>query len=250
FAIIPVTVNYAWRRELGAAFRTKRPLGISRGLIAVVSMFLNFAALARLPLADATAFSFAAPFITVVLATVILKERVRVYRWSAVLVGFFGVLVMLWPYLHVDALVAVGASASTVGTACAVTAAFTNAGATIQTRRLADSETTVSIVFYFSLICALAGLISLPFSWHAPSSIELAALTSIGVIRGSSHIFLTESYRYALGSVAAPFDYVALLWAHFFGYVLFGEIPVLLRGRRHRGGFWPVRNLAQAPTRP
>ena len=175
FAIIPVTVIYAWRRELGAAFRTKRPLGISRGLIAVVSMFLNFAALARLPLADATAFSFAAPFITVVLATVILKERVRVYRWSAVLVGFFGVLVMLWPYL---------------------------------------------------------------------------ALTSIGVIRGSSHIFLTESYRYALASVAAPFDYVALLWAHFFGYVLFGEIPVLLRGRRHRGGFWPVRNLAQAPTRP
>ena len=65
FAIIPVMVIYAWRGELGAALRTGRPLGhVTRGLIAVVSMFLNFAALARLPLVDATAISFAAPFIS------------------------------------------------------------------------------------------------------------------------------------------------------------------------------------------
>jgi drug/metabolite transporter (DMT)-like permease len=98
FAIIPVTVIYAWRGELGAALRTGRPLGhVTRGLIAVVSMFLNFAALARLPLVDATAISFAAPFITVALAALVLKEPVRAYRWSAVVVGFGGVLVMLWP---------------------------------------------------------------------------------------------------------------------------------------------------------
>jgi drug/metabolite transporter (DMT)-like permease len=224
FAIIPVMVIYAWRGELGAAFRTGRPLGhVTRGLIAVVSMFLNFAALARLPLVDATAISFAAPFITVALAALILKERVRAYRWSAVGVGFGGVLVMLWPYLNIAALA--GSAASTVGAACAMTAAFTNASATIQTRRLTDSETTASIVFYFSLICTLAGLMSLPFAWHEPSATELTALVSIGVIGGLSHIFLTESYRYAPASVVAPFDYVALLWAFFFGYVVFGEIP-------------------------
>lgn len=226
FAIIPVMVIYAWRGELGAAFRTGRPLGhLTRGLIAVVSMFLNFAALARLPLVDATAISFAAPFITVALAAIILKERVRLYRWSAVGIGFVGVLVMLWPYLNVGALVAAGSTASTVGAACAVTAAFTNASATIQTRRLTDSETTASIVFYFSVICSLAGLVSLPFAWHAPNATELIALISIGVIGGLSHLFLTESYRYAPASVVAPFDYVALLWAFFFGYMLFGEIP-------------------------
>jgi len=226
FAIIPVMVIYAWRGELGAAFRTGRPLGhITRGLIAVVSMFLNFAALARLPLVDATAISFAAPFITVALAALVLKERVRVYRWSAVMGGFVGVLVMLWPYLNVGALVTARSTASTVGAACAITAAFTNAGATIQTRRLTDSETTASIVFYFSLICTLAGLVSLPFAWHVPSGPELTALIAIGVIGGLSHIFLTESYRYAPASVVAPFDYMALLWAFFFGYVLFGEIP-------------------------
>jgi len=226
FAIIPVVVIYTWRGELGAAFRTGRPFGhVTRGLIAVVSMFLNFAALARLPLVDATAISFAAPFITVALAALILKERVRIYRWCAVMAGFAGVLVMLWPYLNVGALVTAGSTASTVGAACAITAAFTNAGATIQTRRLTDSETTASIVFYFSLICTLAGLASLPFAWHAPSAPELMALISIGVIGGLSHIFLTESYRYAPASVVAPFDYMALLWAFFFGYVLFGEIP-------------------------
>jgi drug/metabolite transporter (DMT)-like permease len=226
FAIIPVIAVYAWRGEIGAAFRTGRPLGhITRGLIAVVSMFLNFAALARLPLVDAIAISFAAPFITVALAAFVLKEPVRIYRWSAVVAGFVGVVVMLWPYLDVGELVAAGSTASAVGAACAVAAAFTNAGATIQTRRLTDSETTASIVFYFSLICALAGLVSLPFAWHAPSAAELTALISIGVIGGLSHIFLTESYRCAPASVVAPFDYVALLWAFLFGYVLFGEIP-------------------------
>jgi hypothetical protein len=150
---------------------------------------------------------------------------VRIYRWSAVVVGFVGVVVMLWPYLNVTGLIAAGSTASTVGAACAVTAAFTNAGATIQTRRLTDSETTASIVFYFSLICTFAGLASLPFAWRAPSGAELTALISIGLIGGLSHIFLTESYRYAPASVVAPFDYVALLWAFVFGYVLFGEIP-------------------------
>jgi drug/metabolite transporter (DMT)-like permease len=134
-------------------------------------------------------------------------------------------MVMLWPYLKFGEIIAAGSTASTVGAACAVTAAFTNAGATIQTRRLTDSETTASIVFYFSLICTLAGLVSLPFAWRSPSGAELTALISIGVIGGLSHIFLTESYRYAPASVVAPFDYVALLWAFVFGYVLFGEIP-------------------------
>jgi drug/metabolite transporter (DMT)-like permease len=226
FAMIPIMAIYAWRGELSTAFRTGRPLGhVARGLISVVGMFLNFAALARLPLVDAIAISFAAPFITVALAALILEERVRTYRWSAVAAGFAGVVVMLWPYLDIAALAASASSATTVGAACAVAAAFTNSGATIQTRRLTDSETTSSIVFYFSLICGLAGLVSLPFAWHPPAAEELAALISIGIIGGLSHIFLTESYRYAPASVVAPLDYVSLLWAFFFGYVLFGEIP-------------------------
>jgi drug/metabolite transporter (DMT)-like permease len=225
FALLPILAIYAWRGELATAFRTRRPLGhLTRGCISVVGMFLNFASLARLPLVDATAISFASPFITVALAALVLKERVRAYRWCAVAAGFAGVMVMLWPYLNVGALVIAG-SATTVGATCAVASAFTNSGAVIQTRRLTDSETTSSIVFYFSLICAFFGLTSLPFAWYTPTAPDLAALIAIGIIGGLSHIFLTESYRLAPASVVAPFDYVALLWAFFFGYMLFGEIP-------------------------
>jgi drug/metabolite transporter (DMT)-like permease len=188
-------------------------------------MFLNFAALDRLPLADANALSFAAPLITVALAALILKERVRVYRWSAVGVGFAGVLVMLWPYLDIGHVTA--SSAATIGALCALTAAFTNAGSVIQTRRLTASETTASIVFYFSFICMLFGACTLPFGWVSPSYPELAALIGIGVIGGISHIFLTESYRYASASVVAPFDYAAMLWAFLFGYAFFGEVPTV-----------------------
>ena len=204
FAIVPVLTIYAWRGEIGAAVRTGRPLGhLTRGLISVASMFLNFASLARLPLVDATAISFAAPFITVALAAIVLGEQVRAYRWSAVIVGFCGVVVMLWPYLNVPTLIGSGSTSTTVGALCAITAAFTNSGAVIQTRRLTDSETTASIVFYFSLICMFAGLATLPFAWVTPNATQLAALIAIGVIGGLSHIFLTESYRYATASVVA-----------------------------------------------
>ncbi len=221
FAVLPVVVIFVWRRELDTALRTSRPLGhIGRGLISVAGMFLNFAALARLPLSDATAISFAAMF---------LGERVRVFRWSAVGVGFVGVVVMLWPYLNLAQFGPSGAAsaAATIGAACALTAAFTNAGSVIQTRRLTATETTSSIVFYFSLICALGGLATLPFGWIDPSWPQLAALIGLGLLGGLAHVLLTESYRYAAASVVAPFDYTSMIWAFLLGYALFGEIPTV-----------------------
>jgi drug/metabolite transporter (DMT)-like permease len=228
FAIVPVVLIYAWRRELSAAVRTGRPLGhVGRGIISVIGMFLNFAALARLQLADATAIAFASPLITVALAALILKEHVRAYRWSAIAIGFSGVIVMMWPYLNIGRLLAAGSPESAVGALCAIAAAFTNAGTVIQTRRLTDSETTSSIVLYFSLICTIAGACTLPFAWHQPTLPQLAALVAIGILGGLSHIFLTESYRYAAASVVAPFDYTAMLWAFLLGYTFFGEVPTV-----------------------
>jgi drug/metabolite transporter (DMT)-like permease len=224
FAILPVVVIYAARGELMTAVRTGRPLGhVGRGIISILGMFLSFASLARLPLVDATAISFAAPLITVALAALILKERVRIYRWSAVAIGFVGVIVMLAPYLDLARAAAVSGPA--IGALMAVAAAFCNAGTVIQTRRLTDSETTSAIVFYFSLFCAIAGLVTLPFAWHPPSATELAALIAIGVLGGVSHILLTESYRFAPASALAPFDYTAMVWAFVLGYAMFGEKP-------------------------
>jgi drug/metabolite transporter (DMT)-like permease len=228
FAIVPVVIIYAWRGELRHAIYTKRPLGqLGRGMLSVGGMYSNFAALTRLPLADATAIQFASPLITVGLAALILKERVRIYRWSAVFVGFIGVLIMLLPHLdpaHYTSM----ASAAAVGAMLAVLAAFINAGTVIQTRRLTRTETTPSIVFYFSLICAIAGAATLPFAWHTPSLYELTILITLGMLGGLAHIFLTESYRFAAASVIAPFDYTSMLWALLLGYWMFGEVPAAL----------------------
>jgi drug/metabolite transporter (DMT)-like permease len=224
FAIVPVVIIYAWRGELEAAIRIGRPFGhLGRGITAVGAMFCNFSALARLPVVDATAISFVSPLFTVALAALVLKERVRIYRWSAVIVGFSGVLVMLAPYLNVGRSTA--SEAGAIGALFGLAGAFFAAGSTIQTRALTKSETTSSIVFYFSLICALAGLATWPFGWIAPTWPELAALMVIGICGGLAHILLTESYRLAPASLIAPFDYTSMLWALILGYLVFAEVP-------------------------
>ena len=229
FAILPVVVIYAARGELRSAVYTRRPLGqLGRGVLSVCGMFSNFSALTRLPLADATAISFASPLVTVALAAMILKERVGIYRWSAVGVGFVGVIVMLVPHFDVGHYAAIGAATAAAGSVFALTSAICNAGTVIQTRRLTQSETTSSIVFYFSLVCAIAGALTLPFEWHSPTASELAALISLGVLGGLAHLFLTESYRHAAASVVAPFDYASMLWALLLGYWVFGELPAPL----------------------
>ncbi len=230
FAILPVVVVYAWRGELMASLRTERPLGqAGRGALAIVAMFCNFAALARLPLIEANAIAFTTPLICVALAALLLKERVRIYRWSAVTIGFVGVLVVLSPHFSGDELRIVLASAASVaGVVLALVGSVLNAGAVIQTRWLAQSESTSSIVFYFSLICAVAGLATWPLGWVHPTPVEWVALLSIGLLGGTGHILLTESYRYAPASTLAPFDYTSMVWALILGYAFFGEVPTVM----------------------
>lgn len=230
FAILPVIVVYAWRGELAAAVRTERPLGqAGRGALSIVGMFCNFGALARLPLVEANAVSFTSPLIGVALAALVLKESVRIYRWSAVTIGFLGVLVVLAPHLTAAELSAtLAATAGAAGAAYGIAGSFCNAGTMIQTRRLTQSERTSSIVFYFSLICALAGLVTLPFAWLTPTLPELAALITAGLLGGIAHILVTESYRYASASVVAPFDYTSMIWALVLGYAFFDEVPTTM----------------------
>jgi drug/metabolite transporter (DMT)-like permease len=226
FAVPTVLIIYAWRGEIMTAIYTRQPFGqFLRGLISAVGMFANFSALARIPLADVTAIGFASPLITVALAATILKERVRIFRWSAVIVGFIGVIVMLLPHLDIGRYAAVATATTTIGSLLALASAFTNAAAIIQTRLLVRSERTASIVFYFSLFVAVAGAAALPFGWHTPTLIEFLELSALGVFGGLGHILLTESYRHASASVIAPFDYSAMLWALILGYWMFDEVP-------------------------
>jgi len=222
FALFPLLALLAVRNEISSAVRTAHPFGhIARGTIGVGAMALGFFALARIPLADATAIGFAAPLITVVLAALFLKENVQLYRWSAVLAGLGGVVVMLSPHLGAgfDTL------DSALGAGAALAAAFCVAGAMIQVRRLTATETTAAIVFYFQALAAVAGLATAAWGWTLPSLADAGLLVSIGFIGGVGQILLTESYRYAPVSVVAPFAYSAMLWSLLLGFVLFDEMP-------------------------
>jgi drug/metabolite transporter (DMT)-like permease len=224
FAVVPVVIIYAYRRELEASIRTTRPLRhFWRGLTALGSMFCNFSALARLPVVDATAISYLAPLMTVALSAIFLKERVRIFRWSAVLIGFVGVMVMLVPQLGFTHSTA--AATAAIGAMFGLVATVFTAASTIQTRALTRTETTSSIVIYFSVICAIGGLVTLPFGWLAPDGVQLAALVGTGICGGLAHIFVTESYRLAPASLIAPFDYTSMLWALALGFLIFGEVP-------------------------
>jgi drug/metabolite transporter (DMT)-like permease len=224
FALIPIVIFFGYRRELRGALQTERlSAHFVRGMFSVCGTFCSFGALARLPIADVTAIAFIAPLITVIFAAVILREQVHVYRWSAVVVGFGGVILMLSPYLRNHA--ALTATMLT-GLAFALTNAFTSGGATIQIRRLVATESSSAIVIFMTLIVMAAALITAPFGWRLPASwLELLLLAGIGVAGGVGQMLFTDSYRLAPASFLAPFDYTSMLWAFLLGYWVFGEAP-------------------------
>ncbi|MDQ8728443.1 DMT family transporter [Bradyrhizobium sp. LHD-71] len=228
FAFVPILIFYAALGELSRCWQTKRFGGhVQRGTLSIASAFCYFAALARLPIVDVTAISFVTPLIVVVLAAIFLKEVVHIYRWSAVIVGFSGVIVMLIPYLDVSKHAAMTPVLAT-GLALAICNAVFSAIAVIQVRRLTRTETTSSIVIYFSLFIAIGGLVTLPFGWIAPNGIELGCLIGAGIAGGAAHIISTSSHHYAPASFLVSFDYSSMIWGFLLGYLFFGEVPATL----------------------
>lgn len=233
FALLPVFVWMAMVGKLPTAFATANRAGhIKRGLIGSLGMFCGFAGLTSLPLPDATAISFAAPLFSVVLAALLLGEVVRLYRWTAVLIGFCGVIVMLWPHLSADALSISGSDVKARGAFFSLCGAICAAFAMIEVRRLTATESTAAIVTYFSLMTTTFGMMSVlggafdpKWAWILPDAKQALFLVLTGVMGGFGQIFLTESYRRAPASVVAPFDYTGMIFALFWGYFLFGDLP-------------------------
>ena len=226
FAILPLLIWLSWQRDLINAVRTTNMAGhLLRGLIGSCGMFAGFVALSYLPLSDAVAIGYAAPLITVMLAAVVLKETVRVYRWTAVVAGLVGVLIMLTPHLDAGALARGLSAGPAVGVLFALFAAFCSAGATIQVRRLTATERTGAIVLYFSLLTTLLGLATIVLGWRAPTALDLCLLILTGILGGIGQILLTQSYRHADASLLAPFEYTTMIWALLVGWFAFGELP-------------------------
>jgi drug/metabolite transporter (DMT)-like permease len=223
FALLPVFALSAFTVGSLAAIRTERPLfHILRSIAGVCGMFLNFAALQRLPLADITGFSFVAPIFAVILAALILHERAGPYRWAAVMTGFGGVLLMLEPHGGVLHLARAGFSS---GAALALTGAAFSAFVVVFIRQMSTTEKSEAIVFYFMLTCAVVSGATLFWNWVTLSWSAAAWLVLAGILGGIGQLCMTFSYRYAEPSLLAPFDYVAMVWAVVLGYFVLGEVP-------------------------
>jgi drug/metabolite transporter (DMT)-like permease len=226
FFALPVILGWLmWRHDLRTGLRTSRPMGhVWRGLIGVCGMGFGFSSLAYLPLPDVTAIGFAAPLMTVIFAALILGERLRVYRMSAVLLGLVGVVVILAPRLSISSGGAME-SAAQIGVILVLASAMFRALAQIHIRRLAQTEQTAAIVFYFSMTTTVLSLLTLPFGWTMPDAGAIAMLICAGLIGGVAQIFITSAYRFADAAVIAPFDYASILFAMIIGYVFFADVP-------------------------
>ena len=223
--LIPLVLVLAVRGELWKTIRTRNLRGhLTRSFANIVSIFCNYAGLVRIPLAEATAIGFAIPLFTVGLAAIFLGEIVRMWRWSAVFVGFIGVLVMLSPHLG-------GPShneQAAIGAVLVLISAFLIAVVMIQVRHLSKTETTPRLVLYYSFFATIASLGTLYWGWIVPSWGDLLALIGIGVFGGLGQTFITESLRYAPASVVAPFGYASMLWSTAIGYFWLGELPAAI----------------------
>lgn len=228
FTLLPVLVWLSWRGEVAGALATNNLRGhLWRSGIGVAAMVLQFSALALLPLPDVVAIGYAMPLFAIVLSAVLLRETVHAFRWAAVLVGLVGVMIILWPKLSFLKGTA-GLPSETLGALLAVGGAAAIALATITIKKLVAGERTPTIVTYFSILCSLAALLTLPFGWVVPSPVTVGLLVMCGIAGGMAQILLTESFRHADNSTLAIFDYTSLLFAVLIGWTLFGELPTWL----------------------
>lgn len=224
-AIPPIIIYALWLGKLQEAFHVNdRFAHLNRGLVGVGSMGLGFAALGLLPLPEVIAIGYAAPLIATALAALMLGEQVRAFRWTAVIVGLAGVMIMIWPRLTV---LTAGelSSGEALGAWLAILAALLVGLVTIHIRKLTRTETTLSIVFWFAVVSTVASLTTIPFGWVWPDTRTMLFLIGSGLLGGSAQILMTESYRSADASTLAPMEYSSMVYGLGIGYLFFAEFP-------------------------
>jgi len=224
-------IQIVWSRQLGlligvlvllavrgaSILRTKRPgLQIVRGGLAASSATLFIAAVSFVPLADAVAVSFVAPFIVTVLGALVLREPVGLRRWSAVIIGFLGTVIVIRPGLGVihPAVMLV------------VVAATLFALRQILSRVLSGSDRTVTTVAYTALVGSLLLSMPLPFVWQWPTTtLEVALLANIAILAALAELMVIKALEVAQAVVVAPVQYTLLIWGTMYGYLVFGQLP-------------------------
>jgi len=217
FGILP-TYFLIPKDRLKTFYKTKRPwehfFRCVMGLMALIAIII---ALRELPLAVVVSLSYAAPLFITILSIFLLSEKVGMFRWIAVLIGFIGVIFISEPgfknlnYLYFLPLV------------FCIGMAFV----TITIRKLSTTEPIWLISIFFSIVILIASLITIPFGWIMPTPKDFILLALIGITGGSANLFLTQSYKLSEVSLVAPLKYLSLIFAIIFGYLIWNEIPTL-----------------------
>ncbi|WP_440693247.1 DMT family transporter [Candidatus Pelagibacter sp. HIMB1695] len=197
-------------------YKTTRPvLHFKRclaGLIALVSIFV---ALRNLPLATVVSISFAAPIFITIFSIFLLNEKVGLYRWMAVIVGFLGIIFITEP----------GFSALNVYYIYPIIFCLGLSYVAIAIRKLSSTEPAWLISFFFSFSIMLLSFFSFYQGWILPSLFDLFLLSMVGILGGLANLWLSQSYKYSEVSLVSPLKYLGLVFAIIFGYFIWNEIP-------------------------
>ena len=190
-------------------------LTLVRGVLLLFATMSFFTAIRYIPLADAVAISFVAPLFVVALSIPLLGERVGPRRWAAVLIGLAGVMVIVRPGFG-DVHWAYGLM---------LFMALVFAIFVIVTRMLTRTEETLSILFYAALMGTIGTSALLPFFWQTPTLVQVGWMAAMGAIGGVSQLLMINAYKVATASTLAPFQYIQIIFAAFWGYLIFGDFP-------------------------
>ena len=210
-AILPL----ALRAGIGS-LRSRQPgLQILRSAFGVVAMFTWFYGLSAVPIAQATALSFTAVIFGSIGAALVLGERMGPRRWSAVVAGFAGTLVILRP----------GVTDVDPAAFIVVLSSICWAGAMLTVKRLSITDSVVCIVTWNSVLLTVLSLPMALSVWVTPSLEQLLWLSLIGILATLGHLAMTGAFKASDAAVVFPVDYMRLLWAAVIGYLAFGEIP-------------------------
>ncbi len=188
---------------------------LTRGSFACCSQYLFIFGLSYVQLAEAAAAAYLGPVIMTALAPVLLGERVGIHRWSAVLLGFVGMIIMLRP--STDQM----AWAMLLPACAAVFGALRD----IVTRKMRGSGHPVTVLLYSNLIIAMVGMPFLLLSWQPFSLSQLGILVLSSALIGTAHLMHIQAFRLEEASVLAPFRYSGIIWGVLFGFLIWGDLP-------------------------
>lgn len=229
FAVLPLVLYLLLRGQLRQTVRTKRPgRHLLRAILSMSTMGFTFIAVRSLPLPEAVTLQYTQPLFIVALSALLLREKVRAFRWVAVAVGFGGALIIAWPKLTLLGSGLEGVSKTElIGAGAALVASAAFALNVLVVGQLVKTESSSTIALWLGGYSSLLLASTAGFGWVMPTFHQLSILLVVGILGALILIVLSEAIRAAPASVSAPFEYSSLIFASVLGYFAFGELPTL-----------------------